>query len=271
MKLKIRSRHPSIESLRNNIKVPVKAVWRHGSTTSSDVKHEINNIESVQNSSSKLLMKKCFTKAGVKTAEWWVKNPNTGNISKVIGVDDNNELLYQVEDLPFPIVAKGIFGSRGTSNYLLNTQEEFDVWAKTKNIDKYIFEKFSTMTTEYRFHVTEKGCFYACRKLLKADAEKTWCRNGENAVWIVETNPSFDKPVNYDEIIGDCVKALKELGGDVFCFDVKMQSSKDKKGKLRERREFILLESNSAPSLAEIGLDKYSEILPQILKDKYKL
>jgi type I restriction enzyme S subunit len=35
---------------------------------------------------------------------------------------------------------------------------------------------------EYRLHVTADGCFYACRKMLKADAEERWYKNDSNCV-----------------------------------------------------------------------------------------
>jgi hypothetical protein len=75
----IRSRHPSHSVVRNKIKLPFRTVIRFGSTTELEDtidkgggRIEINTVEAIKNSASKLRMKNCFTlKAGVKTADWW--------------------------------------------------------------------------------------------------------------------------------------------------------------------------------------------------------
>ena len=41
------------------------------------------------------------------------------------------------------------------------------------------------------------------------------------------------------------------------------------KGIKRDRCEFIIIEINSAPSFGEITLEKYKQILPKILYNKY--
>ena len=67
------TRHPSHRPLRTQLPLlPFRSVVRLGSTTPSlPGKIECNSIDGVRNSSSKLLMKRCFTRGRVKTAEWF--------------------------------------------------------------------------------------------------------------------------------------------------------------------------------------------------------
>ena len=82
-------------------------------------------------------------------------------------------------------------------------------------------KKYYTYTREYRLHITKDGCFYACRKMLKRDAEED--RHDSNCVWIVEDNPEFNKPDNWNDIVSDCVKAMQSVGLDICAIDIKMQ------------------------------------------------
>ena len=52
----------------------------------------------------------------------------------------------------------------------------------------------------------EHHCIYTCRKVLKNDTPENqrWFRNDSNSAWYLETNPKFDKPVNWDSIIDEC-------------------------------------------------------------------
>lgn len=273
----ILSRHPSHNHLRTGLSLlPFRSVIRLGSTTvPKDGKErlQINTVQAIKNSASKLLMKQCFTKAGVKTADCWTY------CSQINGSDQYrlcfNKMQFTDKDLaptharelPYPIVAKHIYGSRGTGNTLLNTQEELQQWMRGKDLSNYIFEKFYNFNREYRLHVTKNGCFYTCRKVLREDTpeNKRWYRNDSNSNWLVETNPSFDKPVNWDNIVAECVKALNAVGLDIGGFDVKVQSAKTPKGKVRENPEFIIIESNSACSHGEVTAQKYVEELNKLL------
>ena len=270
------SRHPTHNVLRTEQfpLLPFRAVIRLGSTT--DAKDsvtnrgrriEVNTIEAIKNSASKLLMKYCFTNAKVKTADWWVYAQGEKTFYYVHR--DGQDGLA-INKLPYPIVAKHHFGSRGTGNHLLKTQEELTNWMKGKTLNNYIFEKFYSFSREYRLHVTENGCFYTCRKVIKQEtpAEKRWFRNDSNSSWIVEENELFDKPANWDVIVAECVKALKAVGLDVGAFDVKVQSATKTDGRKRENPEFIILESNSAPSYGKITAEKYLVELPKILTRK---
>ena len=257
----ILSRHPSHSILRAKNQtlplLPFRSVIRLGSSTESDGRLEINTTEAVKNSASKLLMKQKFTEAGVKTANWWTHNGNDFIFQGGIGADIN-----------FPIVAKSHFGSRGVGNTKFNTKEELEAWLPGKNLNNYIFEQFVKMTREYRLHVTKFGCFYTCRKLVKNDApEDTWQKHDDVCNWVLEENPSFKKPKNWDAIVADCIKAKDALGLDICAFDVGVQGAKD--GIERENPEWIIFESCSAPSFGAITGQKYIQTLPKLLIDKY--
>lgn len=260
-RIKIRSRHPSHSALRKILpKLPYRSVVRFGSETdlndtvsNGGKRIEINTIEAVRNSANKLRMKTCFTQGKVPTAKW-----------------QTLEEYISKPSLEFPIVVKHIFGSRNKSNFLIKDKKEFESCIKGKTTKKYIVEEFKNFTREYRLHVTKNGCFYSCRKMIKEDTpkEQRWFRNDSNSVWIIEENPSFDRPSNWKTIEKDCVNALKSVGLDVGAVDLKVQSSTNKKGEKRKDPEYIVIEINSAPSFGDITLKKYKEIIPKLITEK---
>lgn len=259
----ILSRHPSHSILRAKNQtlplLPFRSVIRLGSSTESDGRLEINTVQAVKNSASKLLMKQKFTEAGVKTADWLTYKDGHFRAH-------NTNLITEIVE--YPIVAKSHFGSRGVGNTKFNTKEELEAWLPNKNLNNYIFEAFVKMTREYRLHVTKFGCFYTCRKLVRSDApEDTWQKHDDVCNWVLEENPSFKKPKNWNDIVADCIKAKDALELDICAFDVGVQGSKD--GVERENPEWVIFESCSAPSFGEITSKKYIEILPKLLIDKY--
>lgn len=271
-KPQIFSRHPSHQPLREELPLlPFKSVVRLGSTTDKEdtrtnggIRVECNTIQAVKNSANKLLMKQCFTRNEVKTADWY---RHTGtNFYK-----SNTNTITNIENLEYPIIAKSLYGSRGEGNTKLNTQAELEAWMRNKTLSNYIFEKFYSYLREYRLHVTEEGCFYTCRKMLKRDApeEHKWQRHDDNCVWILEDNEAFNKPTNWDTIVEHSAKALKAVGLDVGAVDVKVQSANKSNGILRETPEFIIIEINSAPSFGELTADKYIQEIPKILRRNY--
>jgi hypothetical protein len=270
----IRSRHPSHNGLRLQLSLlPFRSVVRFGSTTESkDNKSrvEINSIQSIKNSSNKLLMKQCFVNAEVKTADWWRCFLDL-NIIKFVHEGIENRGTELIENLPYPIVAKHHFGSRGKGNTLIKSIEEFNIWIKSKTLSNYIFERFYNYAHEFRLHVTKDGCFYTCRKALKSDVaeEEKWHFHDDTCVWFMEDNEKFLKPNSWNNIVSDCIKALEAVGGDLLAFDVKVQSPTNNKDKVREYQEYILLECNSAPSFGDVTLQKYIEEIPKILKCKF--
>ena len=280
----IRSRHPSHDPLRrrNPLKLlpllPFKSLIRFGSSTEMQStianggdRIELNTIDAIKNSSNKLLMKTCFASNEVTTADWWtiLHTPAIeicAHKNNIIHLD--NEVL--LKDLPYPIISKHIFGSRGTGNKKHDNQESLEAWMEGKDLSKYIFEKYYNYNREYRLHISKNGCFYTCRKMLKAEApqEARWYRNDQHCVWVLEENESFDKPVNWDNVVEESVKALKAVGLDFGAVDLRIQSSKNKDGDLREAPKFIVVEINSAPSCGAITTIKYAEELPKLLREK---
>lgn len=261
----ILSRHPSHRVFRHSEALKKlcnkRSVIRFGSSTElTDVfsvnktRVELNTVEAIKNSASKLRMKNCFTEAGVKTADWWKAN----------------ELPEDLSTLPFPLIGKHIFGSRGRGNSFIKTVEELQAWVKGKDLSNYIIEKYYNFVREYRLHVSKNGCFYTCRKMLKQDTpeDKKYQRHDDNCVWIVEENPLFDKPTNWEAIVAESVKALKSTGLDFGAIDLRAQSAKDSKGKVRPAPEFIIIEINSAPSMGDITIIKYNEELPKLINSK---
>ncbi len=269
------SRHPThgILRLRNKTLplLPFRSVIRLGSSTiiNDYPRVECNSVAGITNSANKKLMKECFTEAGVKTARWFRIKLEYEGIPLII-YDSNGlpNMAVGLEHLSYPIIAKSLFGSRGRGNTKIDTPEQLQQWILNKNLNEYIFEEFVKMTREYRLHISQDGCFYTCRKLIRNDAPAgTWQRHDDVCNWIVETNPSFRKPRNWNSIVEDCVKAQKSLGLDICAFDVMTQGSKG--GVERENPEWIICESCSAPSFGDITGVKYIEEIPKILRRKY--
>lgn len=280
-----RSRHDTHAPLRTELPLmPFRSVIRLGSTTemadtvaNGGTRIEINSAQGVRNSANKLLMKQCFEQAGVNTADWWTFMENDATMG-ILFYDNSNwqnkqqDLFTGIGQLPYPIVAKHIYGSRGTGNHLLQNADELTRWMQGKELGNYIFEKFYNFNREYRMHVSQNGCFYTCRKMLKSDTPdgQKWFRNDSNSVWIVEDNELFNRPVNWVTLVAQCQQALTALGLDFAAFDVRIQSSNDRDGNRRENPEFIIIESNSAPSFGAGTLAKYLVELPRLLQQKHQ-
>lgn len=278
----IRSRHPSHSLLRTQLeRLPFRSIIRFGSTTELEdnvERVELNPVEAIKNSSSKLRMKQCFTKEKVKTAEWFVYNKlgNGNNFQKQFpgnnddinseGWEDFSEMM-----LEYPIVAKSYFGSKGKGNTLIKSQIELEEFKKSHNLENYIFENYCNYNKEYRLHVTKEGCFYSCRKMLKKEFKEdsnSWQRHDDNCVWILEENEAFDKPNNWDEIVEHCVRALKSCGLDFGACDLRVQNNVDQDGNKRGICNFIVVEINSAPSFGQVTLEKYKKELIKLLIKK---
>lgn len=282
---KILSRHPSHNILRSVHKkiaaLPYKSVIRFGSTTdlpdtvsNGGNRIEINSIPSIKISANKFLMKQKFDEAGVKTANWMCADQHYLNEQGLVsGIEEHGE-----DSLEYPIVAKAHYGSKGRGNTLIKSQEELESWVQGKTLNNYIFEKFMNYGHEFRLHVTEEGCFYACRKALKKDVpeDQKWRRHDDICVWFLESNPEFHKPNSWNDIISDCVKALKTIGADILSFDVRVQTPTDSKGNKREYQDYILLECNSASSMdngtgeVSVCAQKYIDIIPSVILKKAK-
>jgi len=256
--VKLRSKNPSARDLKiglSNILCSRPIVVRLGSRTpiekifprSHSRAIEINSIEGITNSRDKLLMKRCFSTEEVKTANW--------------GALSENRLWNN-----FPAIIKQRGSHGGGGIYMINTFEELSEFLRNHlNVNNYIIEEYKNFTKEYRLHVTKNGCFYTCRKMLKNDATDRWHRHDNNCVWILEDNPLFERPSNWNEIEGECVKALNSVGLDTGACDIKVQSEKGKRSSFLP--DFIIMEINSAPSMGEITTIKYLEKLTEIISE----
>ncbi len=266
----IRSRHPSHSILRQRLPLlPFRSIVRLGSTTTGlpndKERVECNSIQGIRNSASKLLMKQCFTRVGVKTAKWYTYSNGAFHCQTPTSLE-----TCGIVSLEYPIIAKSHYGSRGVGNTKLDTQQQLESWMRGKDLSNYIFEKFYTYSKEYRLHITSEGCFYTNRKLVRNNApENTWQRHNDVCVWILEDNESFKKPRNWNEIVQDCINAQQALGLDICGFDVMVQGSKN--GRERTNPKWIICESCSAPSFGEITGQKYLEEIPKVLKRKHGL
>ena len=259
--LKVRSRHPShnilrkpnvIHPERKGVKVMAPAVVRLGSTTKVSSKLiQINTIEAIKTSSNKLLMKKAFKKGGINSPKYW---------------EDKDSLLLE-KKIPFPLVAKKIYGSRGNGIVKIKNKKELTEFLTNSYNSSYYFEKYYRYLREYRIHVSEMGCFYTCRKMLKTNTPEhlKFVRNNNNCVWFLQSNPKFNQPKNWSEITEECRRALLAVGLDVGACDVRISATPDEEG----NNYFKIIEINSAPSFGEKTAEKYMEILPKIVNLKY--
>ena len=252
--IKVFSRHPSHNDLRD-LESTCKILIRLGSTTPTPEKMignyvEINSIEGVQNSSSKKRMKNLFAKHNVQTSVW-ICPTNETELRRWC------EQFAEKKNARF--VSKSEFGSRGEGNRLHESVEDLVRFFNTgtNKYGHYIVEKYYSYNKEYRLHVSITGeCFYSCRKMLKSgtpEAQK-WVRNDSTCVWIVEENEMFERPKTWTSIVNNCVLAIKAVGLDVGACDVRVNNE----------GQFIVLETNSAPSFGDRTLEKYQEQIPRI-------
>lgn len=258
----VRSRNLSCAPLRE-IEVPYRVIYRMGSETSTNQIFrkripmgakilEINSPEACHVSGDKILMKHRFEKGRVRTAKWFTINKG----------DHNDERIRHYLGKWDKIIAKHKHSSKGRGIYLITSYDEFlnfkeSIKDNKYKIEDFVFERYYSYTREYRIHVTKDRYFYATRKVLINNAHDRWHRHANNSVFLNEDNPDFNRPANWDEIVEACIHALKALNLDIAAFDVKV--AKDGK--------YIILESNSAPALGELGIEKYTEILNEIIEN----
>jgi len=263
-KLQIRTKNHTAQPLKGVIETKLRTVFRLGSITPTEeifpqgvAKNkpiiEINTAEACHNSGDKILMKQLFTGFGIKSAEWVQLN----EVFEEINVIDWNT---------YPAIIKHKNSCKGKGIYYIENQEQLDEFISSivvGSLQNYIIEKYHNYSKEYRLHVTKDGCFYTCRKMLKEDAEERWHRHDMNSVWIMEENPLFEKPSNWDLVVTECIKALNAVGLDIGACDIKIQSEKNQNR--GGNPEFIVLEINSAPACAARTLIEYEKVLRKIV------
>ena len=275
-RVRLRTRNFTAEALREKLYTtffPKLAVVRLGSLTPVEeitgIRDiiEINKPEAIEISRDKKLMKEAFTKVGVKTASWWTYETDDDGLY-YFGINGDVTKDVEIENLPYPILSKSRTGQGGSGNTLHKDQKSLQEWMKGKTLSNYIFEEFYNYAREYRLHVTQEGTFLVWRKMRKSDAKDRWYFNSDNCVWIGEENPLFDKPVNWDECVQQCVLALKSVGLDIGAVDIRIQSSEDKDGNKRKTCDFIVLETGSAPALSTIGSEFYYKEIVKLINKK---
>jgi len=246
----IRTKNPSAAPLRRSIVVPCRAVVRLGSRTHLELPRgtiEVNSIESIENSRDKLRMKECFSRFDVPQALYYTLE----------------EVAAQghLDEIPFPLVGKAIIGFKGHGMVLINNIDELESFLRTHN-NHFFLEKFYGYAREYRIHATQDHAFLSWRKLRKSDATERWFFNSTNCNWVGESHELFHKPSNWSELEAAAVNAVRAVGLDIGCADIRVQS--------KDTPEFIVCEVNSAPALSEIGLEAYRNEIQQIIINKYE-
>lgn len=260
-RVKLRTKNSSADSLKSmlgDVRSSVPFVVRLGSRTPIEKifpkTHksavQINSIAGINNSRDKIVMKQKFDEGSVKTAPW--------------------QLLSNVDvtTAEFPLIIKHKGSSKGNGIFLIHSPVELTALLAGGTIShpsNYVAEKFYNFSKEYRLHVDKDGCFYTCRKMLKTDATERWHRHDSNSVWIMEENPLFEKPSNWDAIVSECVKALNACGLTLGACDIKVQTEKDKRRALSP--DFIVMEINSAPAMGEVTAVRYFEKIKQIVEN----
>jgi len=254
--VRIRTKNPSAIPLRGQILVPFLSVARLGSLTplksvfpNRDLSRivECNTTDAIENSRNKLRMKKCFTDYDIPQAIHW---------------DSHLRFPTDTRELPYPIVAKKIYGFKAKGMKLLNSKEELDSFISKTNLEGYFFEKFYNFGKEYRIHATPEKAFLSWRKLRREDADQKWYFNSSNCNWVSEEHELFQKPSNWKELEQIASLAIQSTGLDIGAVDIRIQSSSS-------NPKYIVCEVNSAPQLGEVGVVHYIREIKNLLVTKF--
>ena len=261
--LTVRTRNSKCYALRD-IEVPKKTILRLGSVTpTAEITRktnviEINPAEACAISSDKRATRRILMEAGVSIAdECVIPEDIRDNHDNIVAV-----ILKYMQDNDCNIIAKRYNSSKGKGLLLLDSPDAVESFVNFAKIENWVLERYYTYSREYRIHVTKDGCFLADRKMLINGADERWHRHETNSVWINENNELFNKPINWEDIVADCVKAMKAIGLDICCFDVKVQNDK------HENPKWIIMESNSAPGLNDSSIELYREQIKKIINER---
>lgn len=257
--VRLLTRHPNaINELRNQIETPHDVCLRLGSTTPSNNEIQINTVQSVVNSSDKLLMKSLFN--GDYTPDYWFWDGDSWG-----GMNDEGLL----ESITYPVLTKLQFRSQGAG---MNKHDNADSLRPqladikrryTEGLNQKYIERFHNYSKEYGIHVALDECFYACRKA-RISGRTEYYRNSDNCVWFTQYDDNnivkedFKIPANWDDIVEECNRLRKLVGLDITRMDVIVASN----------GRFKILECNSAPSIAPGTGVKYREMIPKIINSK---
>lgn len=245
-KLRVFSPNKSCAPLRN-IPFNQRVLLRLGSTTPLVSKYkylEINTIEGIRISANKIRMKQAFDAAGISHSEW-IHSSNKKDILDFV-------IKHKI------VIAKHYHSSKGQNIYYIDSIETLNDLCNNININDFVFEKYYFFPNEYRLHVNvNHGCFYACKKVLIQDADVQWHKHADNSVFVLLTE-KHKLPECWNNIIDDCVKALKQMNLTIACFDV-----------LSSNNDYIIVESNTAPALAINGLTYYCNHLKKYYDSRF--
>lgn len=235
-KLRIFSPNKSCAPLRD-VLLPNRILLRLGSTTplNSQFKYtELNTIQGIKISANKISMKKAFDKAHIAHSEW-------------VSAKDINVIIDFVKKHKI-VIAKHHHSSKGEGIYYIDSLGALnDFVLNCPDIHNYVFEKYYFFPNEYRVHIdVNHGCFYACKKVLLDDANVEWHKHANNSKFVL-VRAEHILPDCWKDIILACQKVMKEMQLHITCFDVLCCNDK-----------FIIVESNTAPCLADFGITYYS-------------
>jgi hypothetical protein len=198
-------------------------------------------------------MKACFEKEHVTQAKHYHGRFDVETIKKHFGISKTEE--YQ-------LVGKAICGFQGHGMVLINNDTQLMNFCSTHTPQNFFIELFYNYGREYRFHATQTELFLTWRKLRSKDAEERWFFNSHNCNWVGEGNQLFNKPSNWDQLCREACKAIKAVGLDIGCVDIRVSST--------DTTQYIVCETNSGPSLMEAGLEAYRFQIEKILRKKYQ-
>jgi carbamoylphosphate synthase large subunit len=275
--IKLRSKNPSAADLRTRlagVRTVKSYVVRLGSRTPlSTFKNpvyrgamEINTIESIENSRSKLRMKNCFAAEVVRQSNWWEFRGNNTSQMRVIDPTINfdghpHDSIVEASTLPYPIVVKQICGFKGHGMVKCETEAELNVWLANHNPTGYYIEEFKNFAKEYRLHATQNEVILSWRKLRRADAAERWFFNSSNCNWVNEEHEMFAKPACWNLMCEHAIRAIRATGLSIGAVDVRVKSGGNK------LEDFIVLEVNSAPELGEVGTEAYFNVITKMIKE----
>jgi carbamoylphosphate synthase large subunit len=269
--IKLRSKNPSAADLRTRlagVRTVKPYVVRLGSRTPlSTFKNpvyrgamEINTIESIENSRSKLRMKNCFEDPedghGVRQSAWYTFE---GGIISTGSAGEKQSVAKNL--LPYPIVIKQICGFKGHGMVKCETIEELDAWLENHSTSGYYIEEFKNFAKEYRLHATQNEVILSWRKLRRADATERWFFNSSNCNWVNEEHEMFAKPACWNLMCEHAIRAIRATGLSIGAVDVRVKSGGNK------LEDFIVLEVNSAPELGEVGTEAYFNVITKMIKE----
>jgi hypothetical protein len=268
--VRIRTANSTARPLRRAILTDNWAICRLGSLTAIEDCFEtpkgrvieVNTIDAIQNSRSKLRMKDCFATKSVPQADGWTTRD--GKEFHPIFDDSLCEGMMTSNMLPYPLVAKRVFGFQGRGMRLINSIDEMREFIDSHHdLSGWLFEVYHNYAREYRLHVATKvGVFLSWRKLRRRDATERWFFNSDNCEWYGTGHAMFDQPKCWKAMCKAAVDALESTGLDLGAVDIRVQSN------TQDDPKFIVCEINSAPALGEVGVEMYKDVIKKIIEYK---